>query len=93
MSTTQRDRLSAEEKTTMLQQMGTTQPERLAAESAEEREARLLHVSANQLQRRAAESSSLTQKEQFKQRSVRLKMRKFYEHFTSQSSPTHLSVE
>ena len=64
--------------------MSTTQCERLAAESAEEREARLFHVSANQLERRAvAESSSLTREEQFKQRSVQLKMGKFHEHFAS----------
>ena len=70
--------------------MTTTQNERLAAESAEEREARLLRASANQRQRRAVESSQLTRssrEEPFKQRSVQLKMRKFHEHFASISSP------
>ena len=68
MSTTQRQRMSAEsteERAARLQQISTAQCGRLSAESAKEREATLLHVSATQLERRAAESSSLTREEQF----------------------------
>ena len=82
--------------------MRINQCQRLGAESAEQREARLLQVSTNQCERLAAESveeresrqqrvnkreTHANREQPFKQRSIQMKMRSFRNYFASLSSP------
>ena len=80
--------------------MRINQRERLAAESTEEREARLQRMRINESERLAAESVEEREGERevranreqpFKQYSVQMKMRRFHEYFATLNSPKCLT--